>query len=287
MKIAVLTACFNRKQKTTSFLDSLVKQSVFNDISIDVYLLDDRSTDGTAEAVKDEFPFVKIITGTGNLFWAGSMRTIWKHAIAQKAYDIFFLFNDDVVLFDDSLEKLIDVYNQHGKKGTILIGSTLDEKTNSASYGGYKLHNEKYSKHFYVYPEENTTLPCHMGNANIMLVDSATVQEIGIFPESFTHGVADYDYTLTAYRSGIDVLIAPGYYGYCEDDHGANWMSGNKPLKERIKYLYSPKGLAYKEYLLYIKKQFPADYFSVFIKLWLKTFFPFFWDKFKKREIES
>jgi GT2 family glycosyltransferase len=116
------------------------------------------------------------------------------------------------------------------------------------------------------------------------MIDAATVKKIGIFPDSYTHGVADYDYTYTAYKSGIKVLIAPGYYGYCENDHGPNWASGKKTLKERIKYLYSPKGLAYKEYLFYIKKNFPSDYYSEIVKLWMKTFFPIIWDKFKKEE---
>jgi GT2 family glycosyltransferase len=287
MEIAVLTACYNRKQKTISFLDSLVNQSIFKKLSIDTYLLDDRSTDGTAEAVKAKFPFVNIKTGTGNLFWAGSMRTIWEYARAQKPYDLFFLFNDDVTLFDKAIENLIAIHQQTGENSAILIGATLDEKTQVASYAGFKLIRENHSFGNFVFPDKYVSVPCDLGNANIMLVDATTVQKIGIFHERYIHGLADFDYTVRAYRAGIDVLIAPGYYGYCEDDHGVNWMSANKSLKERIKYLYSPKGLAYKEYLFYIKKNFPADYFSAFIKLWMKTLFPFFWDKFKKRGIES
>jgi GT2 family glycosyltransferase len=287
MEIAVLIACYNRKEKTIHFLDSLVNQNLFDKLSIDIYLLDDNSPDQTAIAVQEKFPFVNIMMGTGDFFWVGGMLAIWKQAIAQKNYDLFFLFNDDVLLFDNALEKLISVYNQQEKKGIILIGSTLDEKTNEASYGGYKLHREKHSKHFYVYPDENLALPCHMGNANIMLIDAATVGKIGIFSELYIHVAADYDYTLTAYKAGLEVLIAPGYYGYCENDHGDKWMSGNSTLKERIKYLYSTKGLAYGEYITYIKRNFPSDYFLVFIKLWLKTLFPFFWDKRKKRGMES
>jgi GT2 family glycosyltransferase len=117
-----------------------------------------------------------------------------------------------------------------------------------------------------------------------MMVDSATVQKIGVFADVYIHAVADYDYTMTANKAGLDVLIAPGFYGYCEDDHGVNWLSGKHSLKQRINYLYSPKGLAYKEYLVYIKKHFPLDYFEAKAKLWLKTFFPIIWDTFKKKD---
>ncbi len=283
-EIAILLACFNRKQKTLAFFDSLVNQHSFKKWSIDIFLLDDGSTDGTADAVKEKYPYVNIITGTGNLFWAGGMRTIWEYAIAHKRYDLFCLFNDDVALYDNALEDLIKHHQEAGENGTILIGSTLDPVTNKFSYGGYLLKHKEHVKYLPVIPDADRLIPCHIANANILLVDSATIQKIGIFSDSYTHYLADFDYTLMAYRAGINVLVAPGYYGYCENDHGNTWMPGSKPLKERIKYLYSPNGLAYKEYLFYIKSRFPRDYFEAVIKLWMKTLFPVIWDKFKRRD---
>lgn len=280
--IAILLACHNRKQKTLSFLRSLVAQNVLKKITVDIYLLDDGSTDGTADAVKDKYPYINIVAGTGDLFWAGGMRVLWEYVITQKSYTLFCLFNDDVVLYDDALENLMQNHKRAGTDGVILIGSTLDPKTKEISYGGYKLKNTKHSKFYLVKPDETTALSCHLGNANILLVDSVAVQKIGIFSDYYTHCLADYDYTYTAFKSGINVLIAPGYYGYCENDHRKNWISGSQPLKERIDYLYSPKGLAYKEYLYFIKKNFPLDYVGAFIKLWMKTLLPIFWDKFKR-----
>lgn len=281
--IAVLMACYNRKEKTLAFLESLVHQSGFKDRRIDIYLLDDGSTDGTAAAVLEKYPQVDILTGTGNLFWAGGMRAIWKYAISKKRYDLFFLFNDDVVLFDNVIENFIAHYKKLDSKGVILVGSTLSPVSNKLSYGGNVLQRPRHAAYTLIEPDKEAFLPCQLGNANILMVDAFVVDKIGTFSDDYTHYFADYDYTLTAYKTGLKVLIAPGYYGYCEDDHGANWLSGNVPLKKRIEYLYSPKGLAYKEYLRYIKKHFPADQFSAYVKLWLKTLFPVIWDKFKQR----
>jgi len=282
--IAVLITCYNRKQKTLQFLQSLVNQSAFDKEKIDIYLLNDGSTDGTPEAVASKYPFVKILNSPGNLFWAGGMRVIWEYAIAQKHYDLFLLVNDDIELFENSLERLLISYGNLNKKGVVLVGSTLSPTTKKWSYGGYKLYNKKYSNHYHIEPDDNKVLDCHLANGNILLVDAATVNKIGVFLDSFTHFTADFDYTYTAHKAGIDLLVAPGYYAYCEDDHGARWLSGKHSLKERIKFLYSHKGLTYKEYLLYIKKHFPSDYFSSAAKLWLKTLFPIIWDKFKKRD---
>ena len=66
MKIAALLTCFNRKDKTITCLNS-----VLNIIpTCHVYLVDDASTDGTSEAIKQNFPQVNIIQGNGNLFWS-------------------------------------------------------------------------------------------------------------------------------------------------------------------------------------------------------------------------
>jgi GT2 family glycosyltransferase len=279
---AVLITCYNRKDKTLGFLDSLTKQQGFDSLDVDIYLLDDGSTDGTAQAVIAQFPTVKIVTGTGNLFWAGGMRVVWQHAIAQRAYDVFLLFNDDVVLLDGALQRLMSTYAGVAGKGTVLVGSTLSPLSNKMSYGGHILYKLNHAAYYAQKPHDTDALPCHLGNANVFLVNAAAINKIGTFCNAYTHYLADYDYTLTAFKAGLDVLIAPGYYGYCEDDHGVNWLPGSQPLKKRIAYLYNPKGLTYSEYLFYIKKHFPADYWGAFTKLWLKTLFPIIWEKFKK-----
>ena len=282
--IAVLLTCYNRKAKTLTFLESLFGQDYFRQLNTDIYLVDDASTDGTGAAVRENYPTVNVVAGTGSLFWAGGMRKVWRHAMAQKEYDIFLIFNDDVILFDDSVERLMNQYNELDKTGAIIVGSTMGMESKKLTYGGNIHPDIKRRKYVRAEPNDKEPLVCHSCNANILLVDKLTVEKIGIFPDGYIHCLADFDYTITAFKGGINVLIAPGYYGFCEDDHGANWLPGNNSLKKRLKYLYSPTGLAYKEYLYFIKKHFPADYLVSFTKLWLKTFFPVLWDKFKLKE---
>jgi GT2 family glycosyltransferase len=283
--IAILFTSYNRREKTINFLESLMHNEFFDKFNADIYMLDDGSTDGTGDAVREKFPHVNMVTGTGNLFWAGGMRKIWRHALAQKEYDVFLLFNDDVVLMDNAVDKLIDTYIKEDKTGTILIGSTLNKELNKLSYGGSVLVNKKRSGDYVVLPDETKLIPCDLANANILLVDKLTVEKQGIFSDHYVHSIADYDYTLTAKKNGINLLIAPGYYAYCENDHGVNWLPGSVPLKKRIEYLYSKKGLTYKEFLHYTYKHFPFSYPGTFIKLWMKTLFPIIWEKFKDKEI--
>lgn len=285
MKIAVLLTTFNRKDKTISCLNSLKEQKIVNTINLDVFLTDDASSDGTAEAVKNLFPEVNIFEGSGSFFWAGGMRNSWK-AASKYNYDFFLLLNDDTVLNINTIQTLIGCYDVLFKDdyiSAIFIGSTSDSETSKISYGGKRLISNLYLKSEGIY-SSTEILECDLGNANIMLVPIAIVKKIGMLSNVYTHGIADYDYTLKAKKAGFKVYVVPGVMGTCTDDHGNNWKSQNVSLSDRIKYLKSPKGLAYKEYLYFIKTHFPFYLPFAFLKLWLKTLFPFIWNKLKSRK---
>lgn len=282
IKIAALSCSHNRLKKTTEFLKSLINQTIPNDYSLDIYLLDDNSSDGTASYVESNFPSVEVINGSGSLFWAGGMRTLWSYALQKDSYDFFLLLNDDVVLFDGALSRLLSARHLSNHPENILLGSVQDPERRSISYGGFKMGGKIEPNYIIQEPDTVNLKPCDIGNANIMLVDKATVNKIGILSSIYTHGIADFDYTLTAVENGLKVWIAPGYYGCCENDHGIKWLPHGSSLKARLEYLYSPKGLAYKEHLFYLRKHFPLSVPTGFIKLWIKTLFPIVYDNFKK-----
>jgi len=281
MKIAVLLATFNRKEKTLTCLESLYKQEGLGSTSLEVFLTDDASSDGTVASVMGIYPEIHILRGTGSLFWAGGMRNSWNNALNADP-DFYLLLNDDTILIKTAIADLLKYSSIDGNTiPAICVGSTLDWHTGQISYGGKKLRSKNNIKSDTVF-SKTQYVECDLGNANIMLVPKAVVRKIGILSDAFTHALADYDYTLRAKKAGFKVIVAPGVLGNCMDDHGKNWKSANVSLKDRIKYLKSPKGLAYNEYMGFIKEHFPLHAPSAFLKLWMKTLFPFVWDGLKK-----
>ena len=279
MNIAVLLATYNRREKTISCLNSLYKQVLPIGSKIEVFLTDDASPDRTAEIIKKNFPAVHVFYGDGSLFWAGGMRRSWQEAI-KGTHDYYLLINDDTTLESGALLKLLSYYEKEHPVA-ICIGSTSNGS--KISYGGRKLYNQKAVQSFSIY-STNEFLECDMANANIMLVPQKVVKKIGILSDCYTHSIADFDYTLRANKAGFKVVVAPGVLGQCIDDHGNNWKSAAVSLTERISYLKSPKGLAYKEYLHFIRIHFPHHLPMAFLKLWIKTLFPVLWDKYKTVE---
>ncbi|WP_430908608.1 glycosyltransferase family 2 protein [Maribacter sp. 2-571] len=275
---AVLYTCYNRKEKTLASLKSLydVAQRTTPTLSFKVYLTDDGSTDGTAEAVSLQFPEVQIIEGDGTLFWAEGMRKSWKAALDQD-YEAFLLLNDDVELYENLFDQLLKTHKyavDHLGKSGIYIGATEDRFTKKLTYSGSILLNRFLYTAKRLEPNGKVQR-CDMANANIMMVTKEAVAQIGILSEGYSHGMADYDYSLMANRSNIPVLIAPAYCGHCLNDHTDHYEGfAEKSFKERKNHLYKPNGLALGSYKKYMWKFFPFRYPFVVFFGWLKLYFP-------------
>jgi GT2 family glycosyltransferase len=219
---------------------------------------------------------VVILEGDGNLFWAKGMHNSWRKAL-EKNYEFYFLINDDVELYENIFDQLwsthehcLESYNTSG----IYIGATEDKKKGILTYSGSKILN----KFLYTQkrlPPDGTFQLCDLANANIMMVPNTVVEQIGIISADYSHGIADYDYTLRATRKKIPVLVAPQYCGHCEYDHKDPYDGfSEKSLENRRKYLHSPTGLAQTSYNSYMRKFFPWRYPLVVFFGWFKLYFP-------------
>lgn len=276
--IAVLLTCFNRKDKTLRALHSL--QTAFAELpqkqAYSVYLTDDGSTDGTADAVISEFPEVHIIKGFGDLFWAEGMRSSWNQALKKK-YDYYFLINDDTEFYPFVLNELFSA-NEFSKdqynRAAIAVGCTEDKESGRLTYSGSLIINKWLYKLRRLKPN-NTFQRVDLANANIMLVPGEVVDQIGILSAGYAHGKADYDYTLKATRKKIPVLISRVYCGHCTFDH-RDYYEGFEKLnrKQRKKLLYHPTQLDTHSHLLFMRRFFPLRAPFVAFFAWFKVNFP-------------
>lgn len=278
--IAVLLTCHNRKEKTLQCLETLYQAAIPETLKLELFLVDDGCTDGTGKAVKEVYPEINIVLGNGNLFWAGGMRLAFEEARKHREYNAYLLLNDDVKLVSDFLYKILETKEycfKKYKKGGLYSGSTKEKGSGNISYGGNVLTKGINNSAYKLVQASEIPQPCHLTNANVLYVEKEVIDKIGFFDENFIHAFADYDFSLRAFKAGFPVYITPGICGYCTDDHGNNW-SNSKKLKDRIAYLKSPTGLAYKEYLYYGRSHFPTQVPAMFVKLWAKTLFPSLWN---------
>lgn len=289
MKIAVLLTCFNRKDKTLSCLTSLYQAlDVYNDsvddkIELYVYLTDDGCTDGTGDAVRNNFSDknITILKGTGDLYWAGGMRFAWNEALKKhNEWDFYLLLNDDTDLLDNLFEELLDThkysldnYKQAGVYSGITSSKTNHEKM---TYGGDVWKNKFLGTSTRLEPIGKPQI-CDITNANILLVTKEVVDKIGIFWNGYTHGRADNDYSNTARKKGMPVLITANFCGRCDNDHESIKEVADivkkMSLSERKNYFSHPIR-SNTDYLKYIRRNMPFRYPMVCLGRMLNVYLP-------------
>src|SRR5690606_12833222 len=177
-EVAVLLTCYNRKAQTIACLGSLFEATIPEDLHLDIYLTDDGSTDGTGDAVKELYPRITLLKGSGNLFWAGGMRLAWTTALQTKPYDAFLLINDDVRLQRDFMINLMKTeeysLRKRGKTG-IYCGTTVDGKSGDVSYGGSRITTNHIVMRSKLLIPKNKPQECQIANANILWVSKEVV----------------------------------------------------------------------------------------------------------------
>lgn len=241
--ISVLLTCHNRKDKTIACLSSLFTQTL-SEIDLKVWIVDDGSQDGTADAIRLQFPQVTVISGTGKLYWTGGMRLCWLHAL-EKPADFYLWLNDDVMLHGNALMRLLACYDSLDKcapKVGAVIGSMQDPSTKQPTYGGRLAKSRilPMSTSNILIPRDEA-ISCDYVNGNFCLIPQVAVDAIGIFSEKFSHKMGDFDYSFRLSRAGFKMYVAPGFYGDCSAHPVTGSIKDPQiPLNIRQKMLANP-----------------------------------------------
>lgn len=237
--IAVLIAAHNRRALTVRALQALRRNHM--GLNLSVVLFDDGSGDGTAAAVRSEWPDAVVLQGNGSAFWNGGMHQAWLRA--QVLYpDGFLWLNDDVRLDDDALPSLMSEWRRRGGGANpfILVGATREED-GRLSYGGQRRVFSPFAFKLEKLPISNRPQPADTFNGNIVLISRATVEKIGINDPSFFHSLGDIDYGLRAKRAGVEITVVPGTLGVCNTNPPLA-LTG-RTLVERWRMLTSYRGI--------------------------------------------
>jgi GT2 family glycosyltransferase len=263
--IAALLTCHNRREKTLACLRSLRDQTDLGDLSVNlqVFLVDDGCTDGTAAAVLEICPVATIIPGDGSLYWCGGMREAWRTA-AETNPDFYLLLNDDTVLYPKALYNLLAICPT-SETAAIAVGAICDPQSGEWTYGG--LQSDKLFMH-------NADSPrlCRTMNANCALVPRAVFNTIGMFLHAYQHAMGDMDYGLLASKRGIRVLETSAFVGECKRNSAAGtWRDNSLPRFERMKKLLSHKGLPPRAWLFYCRRNCGHEWWRYFITPYLRV----------------
>lgn len=287
--IAVLLTCFNRKDKTTACLKSLLNtienfnSTACEKVHLSIFLTDDACTDGTPQAVREicKGQELLIIPGNGNLYWAGGMLMAWREALKErKDWNFFLLINDDTILRADAIEELINTHNfcikKYGIPGIYSGITCAIGHPEIITYSGDVFKSGAKGKWQRLGPSNEPQI-VDQCNANILMISKEVVNKIGIFHDGYIHGAADQDYCMQVRKNGIPALITANIAGECEYDHFSEKEECEKLIKmsfhERKAYVYHPTH-SDKDYLLFVKRNMPHKYYISIILRKMRLYCP-------------
>lgn len=203
---------YNRKEVTLHCLQQLAQQT-YQQFSVTV--VDDGSTDGTADAVRECFPSTNLIVGPGNWWWTKSVNKGIMWELIQGTSHIL-LLNDDTHFDHNYLSVVISEIKLHNRA---IIGSVnlSYETPHRVFFSGAKSLNRilfrytRYHKTFSLYKEvkRGKILPSVYLPARGALVPASVFSEIGLLDEKrFPQYASDVDFTLKAYKKGIRMHVS-------------------------------------------------------------------------------
>jgi GT2 family glycosyltransferase len=273
-KIVSVLTCFNRKAMTVSCLGALQAAARRAHVELETITVDDASTDGTAAAIRTEYPLVEIIDGSGALFWNRGMYVGFGAALQRRA-DYYLWLNDDTELVPDALQCLMQQSEQlREAEGTavILVGATAERSSGRVTYGGRVRRSRWRPFNFELVWDEKRAVPCEAIEGNCVLIPREVAQHLGNLDPTFEHAMGDTDYGLRALRAGFRSFVAAGIIGYCSDNSTAGtYHDDSLSLRRRWQLLLSRKGLPIRSWLHFTRRHggllWPLYFSSPYVRL--------------------
>ena len=237
-RVTALLTCYNRRESTLQCLRSYFGQHVPG-VELDAVLVDDGSTDGTGPAVQAELPAVQLVTGSGDLYWAGGMALAQQEAMSRDS-DYLLWLNDDVLLDDDAVATLLAVSAAHPDAA---VAGPVSDGAGRTTYTGYRRIGRRPRGFARIVP---TGSPEDLDafNGNVVLVPRSVYTRLGPVDARLRHGYADLDYGLRARRAGRRSVLADRHVGHCSrNDTAGGWRDPNLSRRERCRLLVDVKGI--------------------------------------------
>ncbi len=209
-KIYFIIVTYNAMKWAEKCFTSLRQSSVASHSIV----IDNGSTDSTQEYIKTHFPEVDFIQSGSNLGF-GKANNIGIEKAYKEGADFFYLMNQDAWLYEDSLEKLLEVYNTHPNKDEIGILSPMhidgSEKKLDIfldKYISYNCDKTRLISDLYF----QTLKPFYeldFINAAHWLLPRNTIETVGGFNPFFFHYGEDNEYVNRVHFHKKKVLLAP------------------------------------------------------------------------------
>lgn len=208
----VIVLSWNGREDTLRCLESL---GAIEHSDLGIVCVDNASTDGSAQAVRERFPQVVLIEAGANLGYSGGNNLGLRHALDHGARWIVLVNNDATVAPD-----VIDGFEQAARTipdAGMLAGKVyFAERPQTIWFAGQRVSELLgYSGRPRGYgradaPRYRRVGPTDRATGALVAVSREMIEAVGLLDDALFAYVEDVDWSLRARSAGFKVVFAPG-----------------------------------------------------------------------------
>jgi GT2 family glycosyltransferase len=265
-KVFVVVLNWNGHAKTVRCVRSLQQITYPNH---EILLVDNASTDGSADVLSAEFPQYSLIRCESNLGYAGGNNVGIRHALERQA-DYVLVLNNDTTVDPHFLEPLVSCAEGHSNAGICGGKVYLLGRPDLIDSAGGKIdlwfgraygygHGEKDRGQFDSVREVE-----YLGGACI-LVSRRVFERVGLLPTHYFMYYEETDFALCARRAGFKILYVPD---------SRIWHDVPEPaaLPDRMRLYHATRSQ-----VMFIRRHASFLQRTVYLSYKLLVFFPRYW----------
>ncbi len=244
--LTIVIVNYNTRELAVACLESVYK--TIRDISFEIFVVDNASTDGSAGIIKTKFPAVKLVENSTNLGFAAANNQALK--VMQGRYAL--LLNSDTVLTEEAVSKLFSFMEGH-PDAAMSCGQLLNsDGTKQNSIAGFPdlltltfnvalleyLFPKRYPSKRHSYREP---IEIDSGIGACLMVRRKAIEEVGILDERYFFFLEETDWALQMKNAGWKIYHVPDAFIYHLQGQSIGHNIRSRVLFYRSRYIYFRK----------------------------------------------
>lgn len=223
-KVYAVVLNWNRYSLSKRCLDSL---RAWNYSNLNVVVVDNGSTDGSAERLALEYPNCEILKNGRNLGFSRGCNVGLRRALRDPECEYTILVNNDATVAPDGLTAAVQFAEANPDVG-LVTGKILRGREEPIFwYAGGEIDLWRGQAKTIGFGETDrgqydSIRDVSFATGALMLIRRPVLEKVGLLPEEYFFGVEEWDYSLMVANAGFRVVYVPKLLAFHPGD-GSHW----------------------------------------------------------------
>ena len=241
LKVEIVTPVHNRCELTLQCLRSLARSDKTN-LEMHTIIVDDGSTDGTAEAVREHFPKVEVVRSEDDLWYTAGTNLGIETALKHNP-DYVLCINNDSIFDENCVRRMVECAEKYPRSvigGLLLLWDEPHRVFQVApkweTWGGGWRHWSEQT--VWTIPQKPWAVELIVGNC--VLYPAKVFAEVGLMDAKHSTQFGDAEFTTRIRKKGWRLLIEPRARVFCQPNYEPQRVFG-QPWRKKLDLLFFNK----------------------------------------------